>query len=456
MSTTSVSAKRIFNSKLISIAALDSALLGAISFIGPLNTVVVLAGTTLLALISVLPTCFVLATALTSHISLLPGVSYETIRAVKWAIFIAFLWMNTVQRFYKKESLRIEWGAFEKAFLLFILWGFVSSFAAVRPGGSLWYIVRMGTFLLIYFAARETITTPKLARGLCYAVILAVLTASLYSLYELSGGTLRRISGFSMNPNSFGLFLFSSLPFLAIGFLTGRSRIEKAWFAIGLAALSVSLLLAFTRASILGCFGLVFVYLAYERKRLLRYSVAAAVVVIPVILLIPSVFDAFYDISRLGFGVTRRDVYWRHGLQAFVERPIMGYGLDMRKEDVRGQEALTNIQEIIGFHNTEGWYDPHNSYIRMLVSLGLPGFILSIVIYFALFKERISWRRASAGRSQRIVQTLTIAMIVGGALNSMFETGPLFGASSYKSYYWLMLGLSAAVHKHKIDLDRTD
>jgi len=438
---------------MVALAAANSTLLAMISLLGPLTTVIAIAGAGFLLLAALAQCGLIAMVAAVSHVAIVPGIDPELVGALKWGLFALFFWITTVRRLVERASFKFEWGSFEKAFIAFIVWSLFCSAVGFRPLGGIATVLKFAVYLLIYFIARETVTDTGSVRLLLYSVASVIVVTSCYNFFEVfQRGSIYRFHGFMVNANSFGLVLFGCMPFILIGMRSLHSRWERILFYLIFALFFVNLVLSFSRASWLGCFGIGVAYMAYEHRKALYRAAAIGSVVFLFLLTFEPVYEVFVTSTRLQFGITHRDVYWRFGLQAFADSPIVGHGFELKKKDIRGSQAITTYQEAMSFSDKENSYWAHNAYISMLVKTGLPGLLLSILVYVALFRERYAWRRTAATRSQRLVQTATIAMLIGALLNSFFEEGPMLGSSVFRTYFWLMLGLSAAVHKHDIDL----
>jgi hypothetical protein len=52
------------------------------------------------------------------------------------------------------------------------------------------------------------------------------------------------------------------------------------------------------------------------------------------------------------------------------------------------------------------------------------------------------------------MHTVVLAIMIGSFFTSVFESGPLLGSGSYTNYFWILLGVIAAVRDRDLRFDR--
>jgi len=435
------------------VAFIDSTLVGTLALLGPLAGSVFFIGLAVLLALIISPVGLTLALTLLSHLAEVSGIEFSTMRMAKYAILIVILWITLLRYLSEKKALGVGLGEIEKAFALFIGWSLLCSLFAVRPLGSALTLMRLTTFLLVYLVAKETIENSSHVRLFLWALLISVFSSSVFSFASLASGKYARFTGFFANPNAFGIFLNSSIPLLLTALLTCRQKATRFLFGIGTLLGSCALLLTWSRASWIALFGFVLTFILVERRKKAVIALASvAVFAVIAVLTSAVIYSSFYHLTRIGMSSNRRIVLWQHGIDAAVDRPIIGYGFDLRNTDVRGEAAMTGISEIISFRRSDEGYNPHCLYIAVLVGAGVPGLILVLMIYYRLLKSQCVARSGTSYKANRVMHSAMIGMIVGSILNSMFEMGSLLGSGSYVIYFWLSLGVTAAVSEKKLEI----
>lgn len=92
------------------------------------------------------------------------------------------------------------------------------------------------------------------------------------------------------------------------------------------------------------------------------------------------------SVSRLDRGGDGRQQLWRFGLDAWSERPLLGWGLGNHGYAVRPLFTEEFVRQFAWDDYTISWNDPHNLVVNLLVSTGIIG-VLAMVA-FVLFQLR--------------------------------------------------------------------
>ncbi len=432
------------------VAVVDTAVISILSLAGTYYGIAAIVGTVVLGILAFSQIGLVLCVTLISHISSIPGIDFDTLRLTKWLVLLALLWVTTVRILSRSERIDIKFGAIEKSVLAFILWGLVCTIFAIRPFESLAALLRLATLPFLFLVARYTITRTSHVRIIIGIILVVVFTTSIFSFAGVLSGHFGRASGFLDNPNSLGILMIFCLPVLLIAMIVYRYISVRIFLALGLAMGAATLLMSWSRASILAAFGIIIVFLILENRKLLFILLGMLTISAIVILSSSDIFTQFSDLSRLQFGLTRRSILWEHGMHAVAKNPILGHGFVVHTEDVREKATWTGVSEAMTMGSNKV-YGAHNFYVHIAVSAGIPGLILMTIVYFNLFRLPIKCRQRSTKRSHRLLFSMIIAVIAGSLLNSMFETGPIFGSGSTANYFWVTLGMAAAMSDKNID-----
>lgn len=258
----------------------------------------------------------------------------------------------------------------------------------------------------------------------------ATVTVSAYLAQSILGGSPLdrliflqwRAMGFFPDPNLFAFFLLVSAGFLA-AIIIERSSF---WTAMHALPIFTALGLANSRAALFGFVGaatvLLFVLLLRHRRAVLPALayVASGTAVVAIVNVIsphlqPSPETTSVKIGpisvesnlRSGVAGDARFSLWSEALRYFSENPVWGVGLGQ----IANQPPLTS--ESSSFIGT-----PHNTYITLLVEVGLLGFVIYATAAIALLAHLL---RAQSIQSQALFATLFGAAIFCFAFDQIFS-----------------------------------
>ncbi len=275
-------------------------------------------------------------------------------------------------------------GLFYLAMLLFVLWNGLSIFWSRDPMRSAahfgtWLQLFAASFILWDLYGNRTRVLAALQTYIlgCYIVIGSAVADFLANRVYYPG----RFSASNINPNDLGIVLAIGLP---IAWYLANSReavfgsllqkfinyafIPAALFVIAISGSRTGLLAAIPAA--------IFALASLTRMNRALIIAASLILGIGILFLYPLIPQT--SLSRLGTTASElsegdlngRLSIWNQGLEAFRQHPFLGVGSDMYRS--------INIEEKVG----------HNSFLSVLVELGLVGivlfgFILADIVFHA-------------------------------------------------------------------------
>ena len=307
---------------------------------------------------------------------------------VKFLGFVlAIFWLATVLA---TKRLRKP-GLFQIAAIFFVVWHALSIFWSENPGRSLAHVITWAQLLLLAFIWWDLYTTRT--------AVLAGLQAYIFGAYVSIGSAIgnflagkvfydhyQRYSAGETNPDGFGFIMALGIP---IAWYLANSKnalrnspwlrfinyayIPLAFFGIALSGTRTALI-----ASIVGMlYGLI----SLSRVKIwVRVAILTLIVVSVLYIVVPYVQD-LRSFERLGTTTTEltegdlnnRTNNWQEGFDAFLEHPLLGIGTNMYPTINRWGKAA------------------HNSFIAVLVELGLIGFVIFMGLVAITFVE--TWRQ---------------------------------------------------------------
>jgi O-antigen ligase len=429
----------------------DAVIIAAISVAGPVigGAVVVLLGVAAYCLVS--PIGLPLILSIISQIGTLGSITEETAHAVKWAISLLFLATAFIRHSTSADRWKAEFGQVDKVLLLFLLWGLVCTTVAVRPFDSLIELARMGMFFLVYTVTRVTISRPIHLTVLLAAMWIAVVSSSLYSCAGVLQQGFFRVTGFLSNANAYGLFLSFTLPVLGIGVVMHKKVSTKLIFAIGIGIGIPALLLTWSRTALLAVLVQLITFLVIEkRKKLLALLATLAVIGVVLAAMSPSVRTSFSTLMRLKAGATHRPVLWSAGIGAIAKNPVFGMGFNVQKQDVVSKVMWSDFANYELFSGIDTPFKPHNVFLYVAMSTGLPGLLIYLWLYRATFSKQYRSFLKSPGLRERRVHAIMLSLLVGTLFHGLFESASILAAGSNANYFWIALGMVTAISEKKL------
>jgi len=275
---------------------------------------------------------------------------------------------------------------------LFVLWNAVSVFWSANPNRALAHLRTWTQTLVLVFILWDLYTTRAAISAGLQAYILGAYVAIGSAVYNYFTGNVfytnyQRFSPGETNPDGFGFILALGIPlawYLAASKST--SRMGPLWKFVNYAyvpAAFLGLALSGTRTALIASLvGMAFGLASLTRLRLWARIVIFLLLTSAVIILLPYVqsLESFQRLGTTTAELTQGDLNnrtnnWREGLDSFVEHPFIGIGSNMYR-------TVNRLGKVA-----------HNSYLSVLVELGLIGFFLFAIILAIAFAQ--AWRHPS-------------------------------------------------------------
>jgi O-antigen ligase len=329
-------------------------------------------------------------------------------------------------------------GPFQIVFCLFVFWNAVSVFWSADPTRTVIHLRTWAQLLGLVFILWDLYTTrPALLAGL-QAFILGEYVAIGSAVHNFFSGNVfythyQRFSPSEQsNPDGFGIIVALGIPvawYLASSKSTFKmSRLLKFVNYAYIPAAFLGITLSGTRTALIAAVpAMAFGLSSLTRLRPLARGAIFLLLTLAVVILLPQVqtLKSFQRFSTTAAEITEGDLNnrtnnWREGLASFAEHPLIGVGSNM----YRSVNSLGKLA--------------HNSFISVLVELGLIGFALFAIILTIAVIQALGQRKWD---SRFWLTVLTVWAISASSLT--YE---------HRKATWLFLSLiiaSAAVTSHR-------
>ena len=333
--------------------------------------------------------------------------------------------------------------------LFFILAALATIPFAAWPTHALETFIRLLKFFAIYLMIVCGIDSEKKLRTFIYLylamICLLFVQPFLFSLvgkgfvYNNHMWRLAGVTGYFSHPNQLGGITSANLPFFYFLMKYQKSFLRKIAF---LSLIGISLrviMLTLSRTAFVGviAFGLA---IAVTSKRKVLSLFLIGICCVFVWQLAPEQtrarFLTFKDVDEVVGGTYTQEqagsmaARWtlvKHAFSVFLERPIVGAGLDCFK--------------FVSLRKWRRSMPPHNTFLQALAEMGLIGFAAFCIVIIFTFKNLIEARKnlADIGGEGEFLRCITEALIIYFGLRLVVSS---FGQDLYANYWWLAGGLS--------------
>jgi O-antigen ligase len=338
---------------------------------------------------------------------------------------------------------RVRWHIVFAPLIFYILWNILTAAISARPLHSLGAVADNEWALVIMLMLFWTADDVKLLSNLVYTFLATSALASIYALWQMIAGV-ELYRGLPLTPMGWGFYrsvgfygfylTFAAFAmtvfFLATAFWVER-KTKLRWLFGGLAVTSFLAVVATFARSIWLSFAAAIPLFAFTRSRKTGLIVTTAlfIVVAAGILTVPAIRFRVASIVDISQNETRLNL-WTTALRIAEDHPVTGVGED-------------NWDYVFDRYRVEGYYDtivhPHNDYLTVLVSSGVPGLLAFLAIWGVTL---VAGFRASLRAKDERLRAI--------ALGSTFSVVGLLVAGIFQNYYgtfinclgwWFVTGL---------------
>ena len=279
---------------------------------------------------------------------------------------------------------------FHVAVYLFVLWNLLSAIWSVDIDRTVDYVLTYFQLAILIFILWDLYTTPEALKAGLQAYVLGAYVAIGSTIANYLTGVERgylRYSATGFNPNDLGLMLALGIPVawhLAISEGSGRRAdlLQLVNYAY-LPAATLAILLTGSRGAIVAALP-AFIYVLGSLLRLRLFSrILIGTALVGSLLAVQSLApqSSFNRLATIGTSVAESDLggrvdIWSQGIDIFSENSLLGIGGGAFRAIIESGKA------------------PHNSFLSVLVEVGIIGFalfaiILAIVVYQAVRQLRL-------------------------------------------------------------------
>jgi len=337
-----------------------------------------------------------------------------------------------------------------------LAWAFATVPLSYWPGGSVSVLTDVYIkSVVVFWLLVNVVTTKHRLRFLAILLMLCSLPLAITGVYNSVTGkfvhdtdTISRIVGYgdalTGNPNDLALMINLLLPLSIAVFLSAKGKSVRMLALIVIVADIFGVVVTFSRAGFLGLATVATAYFFQMVKRRGADRAWAFTILLSALIAFPLLPSNYVErvatVTSVESDTTgSSQIRWRDSVAAVhfvMQHPIIGAGI--------GMDWLA-LNQVRG----EKWYKVHNVYLQYAVDLGLPGFLLFLLLLFSVLAAvRASRRRLASLKHDRdlflLVQALEISIMV-------FVICGVFYPAAYHFYFYYIggLGLAASTITHR-------
>lgn len=289
--------------------------------------------------------------------------------------------------------------------------------------------------VLLLFVVEKSITDWNSMKRILLAMVLP-----LPYILRVTWSQHASVAGFSYNDdlrihgtftllgaNEFASFCVTmALALFAILIATKMSKVWRALLVLGIACMVMGVLWAYSRTSYVTILlGAAVIILVWRGRMKLVAPVLLALLIVPP-LLPHSVTERFGDThveaSEADQSTDMRYVFWGIAFKEFAHHPLTGIGYGTFKD-----ASPYNM-------------DAHNFFVRELAEKGLPGFLITVGLFFSM--ARVGWRTFRDSPPGSFAYALGLGMCgIWPALVVTNIWGDRFTYTQMIGYYWVLLAM---------------
>jgi O-antigen ligase len=331
----------------------------------------------------------------------------------------------------------------------YISWNIIASSLSPRPGHSLWALADNEWPLFIMLATFFLVDNVAVLKRMVHLWLFSASVSAIYGIWQtFSGYQLHRHDPLPPMGNYFravgfngfyltfaGFIMRVCIISLCLSFQPGSMRNRWRYIFVALAGI-LATIGTFAR-SIWLSFGVVIpIFGIVKGKRIGSIVIALFLaLVLFSVLFIPAVRNRAYSAILPSENQTRLNL-WRTSVLIAKDSPVIGIGED-------------NFDYYFPRYKVEGYYDvtshPHNDYLTVLISSGVPGLIAFFSLWFVILQAGFQTHKYSANPFLKELALGSSLAIIGFMVGGLFQN--YYGTFANCWGWWLMAGFTMASHR---------
>ena len=280
--------------------------------------------------------------------------------------------------------------------------------------------LRIGGVLVLYILVVDLIRSAQDIRWMLRVLLLSSVLPLALGIYQYftDGGNhetlgLNRIEGTFVHPSPYATYLVQLVPLALVYFLHTRSRLGRVVLGVMIPAMIFSVYATQTRAAWIGLVAVVMVFMAARARWTLIF---VPIVAAAMFFALPSVQARFNEATSSTGSVFWRQQQWQRAIETASPPQLVTVGTGLSSVDVR----LGNLT--------------HNEYVRLLVETGAMGLVVTLLLYWKLFRIAMKGYREAATPYQRDLMLAFLMAFASRVVIAMTDNVIVFPVLEW--YFW--------------------
>jgi O-antigen ligase len=337
--------------------------------------------------------------------------------------------------------------------VLLLLTGILGMLRAPNHLDSLYQWLRVASDVIPYALAASLFVSKRRIQTALDALALSFVLPAGYGLYQLithhgyvqEGQNILRVQGTFIHPNAFGIFLVMLFGIFFCQFQVQRGG--RKLVAAAIVAVSALLILeTYARVAWVGA-ALVMITAGIVTKRPAILGLAA--VGLLAVILSPSLSHRAADFSTMfspggGGSLADRIDIWQKTYPTWLlltENPMSGLATLLNRFVGTGPGSV----EFLTLRGYGVAYAAHNDYLATLISFGIFGLTMYLLMYAVLLHWAYRSWRAAQDPVLRALPLSLFALVLAVLVMSL--TDNIIGGTQNQLYFWTLAGLAVAAAK---------
>ncbi|MFN8050568.1 MAG: O-antigen ligase family protein [Acidimicrobiales bacterium] len=435
----------------VEVAALVSGA-GALAFLSSDRTILLILGVVLIvvtafALVLSRPSVVVEVAIVTMWFDSVGAGPVRTGRVVS-ALAVFVLFARLAASDWKPPALLARAWALPAAFFI---WAFVSGFWANEMGSWITGLLELSlgfiyALIIMLFIENEEHLARSFKAWVWTGVPIAIISYIFFNkIDEVQAdiGGENRIVGFTGNANAYAMLLAVAVPVTLVFVRRAKTQWERAMYLLFIFGFMVALVTTGSRAGLIAM-GVIVMYLfvtypGLNRQQRIKSSIGGvAFVVIGVFLAGIMNPDRYSLLGFFGDAGAGRLELWNAATSSFNLRPIQGFSIGAFRTQMldvltKAPDGTLDITKPIA-NRSAGGLEVHNTYLTILLDLGIIGFVIFMTTQLAVFRNLWDLRKTQWRDWSWALIGCNIALMCGA----------FFGSGYNLKFQWTIVGVSGA------------
>ncbi|MGG5741049.1 O-antigen ligase family protein [Bacillus cereus group sp. IBL03679] len=369
-------------------------------------------------------------------------------KVVKILVLIAFIF--TILYKYRERLKGIKEyhkSGYSYVMVLFSLLGILSSLLSDSIFQSLLKVFQYILIFLCYAVLLQIKFNKKEIREICNYFILGMVLSSFIGLLQKftniswlwsqsvidSSTGAGRITAFFNNTNGYGGYLCIGLIILLGNLLLEKNKIKSILFQISICLLLLTnLVFTDSEGSIISFVISTLVILLYKVIDVRKVFIVVLPSIIFMLLLSFNIINTGFSQLLVEKLVEQgRWILWEGAIKIFLDNPFHGIGFYQFPE----------VLKEYGIYSAYGaaWPHPHNLFLDLIVTLGILGSVIFIMLLVVIIKHVLTMKRDIWFNNH--FKLISLAIIIGAFIHDLIDGGFLWGTSSCATLLWIIVGI---------------